>query len=122
MRMPYRAGNPAVKRTHSVTIRVTTNEVELIRAAAGALGWSITDMLLSSALAVGVDIKTRRDGPWPPAVERAVRAYEAVEADRLAARPSPAVAEPLTAFVAAQKQASDEAVLEAEKAQPARFG
>ena len=120
--MPYRAGNPAVKRTHSVTIRVTTNEVELIRAAAGALGWSITDMLLSSALAVGVDIKTRRDGPWAPAVERAVRAYEAVEADRLAARPSPGVAEPLTAFVAAQKQASDEAVLQAEKAQPARFG
>lgn len=119
--MSYRSGNPAAKRSHSVTIRVTTNEVELIRATAGALGWSITDMLLSSALAVGVDIKTRRDGPWPPAVERAVRAYEAVEADRLAATPSPAAAEPLTAFVAAQKQAS-EAVLRAEKTRPARAG
>ena len=75
-------------------------------------------MLLSSALAVGVDIKTRWDGPWAPGVVRAVRAYDAVEADRLAARPSHAVAEPLTAFVAAQKQASEQAVIEAHKARP----
>ena len=104
-------------RNQTINIRVTSAELEMVRAAADAMGWTVTDMLLSGALALGVDIKTRWDGPWPPEVTRARHAYQAVEREHrerlgplLRAEASlPSVA----AFLAATKDVSLEAEADA---------
>ena len=46
-------------KTQTVTLRVTPAELELLRAASETLGWSIGEVMLSSALALGADVETR---------------------------------------------------------------
>ena len=66
-----------------IGLRVSVAERELVAAAAAALGWTQTDVLLSGAVACGADIATRWDGPMPEAAQRALRAYEAVQRERM---------------------------------------
>ena len=49
---------------------------------------TVTDMILMSPIAAGVDIETRWTGPFPPAVKRLLRAYQALETERIWARGS----------------------------------
>ena len=47
---------------------------------------TVTDMILMSPIAAGVDIETRWTGPFPPAVKRLLRAYQALETERMGQR------------------------------------
>ena len=44
---------------------------------------TVTDMILMSPIAAGVDIETRWTGPFPLAVKRLLRAYQALETERI---------------------------------------
>ena len=71
------------KKSQTFTVRLTDAEAELIRAAADALHTNITDVLLSGAVALGSDIASRWDGPFPPEVRRALRAWERLRDERM---------------------------------------
>ena len=76
-----RAGRPA--RTELCAFRLTPVEKTLLYAAADANKMTVTDMILMSPIAAGVDIETRWTGPFPPAVKRLLRAYQALETERI---------------------------------------
>ena len=76
-----RRGRPA--RTELCAFRLTAVEKELLAAAADANKMTVADLVLMSAIASGVDIETRWTGPFPPAVKRLLRAYQALETERI---------------------------------------
>lgn len=71
------------RKTQTFTVRLTDAEAELLRAAADALHTNVTNVMLSGAVALGADISTRWDGPWPPEVLRALKAWERVRDERM---------------------------------------
>ena len=76
-----RAGRPA--RTVFCAFRLTPVEKTLLEAAADANKMTVTDLILMSAIAAGVDVETRWTGPYPLAVKRLLRAYQALEKERI---------------------------------------
>ena len=64
------------KRNH-VTLRVTDEQLELLRAAAAAVRCSITDLLLSGSFSAGADITTRwPSNEWTLEMQHAVKAFQ----------------------------------------------
>ena len=94
-------------RNQALNIRVTPAEAEMVRAAADAMGWSVTDVMLAGALAVGADIVGRWEGPGAPQVKRAERAFKAVQREQLEpVRARAAAGQPLADFAAVVQQTS----------------
>ena len=85
-------------RHQALNIRVTPAEAEMVRAAADAMGWSVTDVMLAVS---------RWEGPWAPQVKRVERAFKAVQREQLEpVRARAAAGQPLADFAAVVQQTS----------------